>query len=115
MLEWMSRDEGGRRVEWVDTKGRVDGGRAREDTHDTCWVFWRRPEEWGDVVAAWVEETGQKGVVLTFYELVNGEGTRGEEFHEMDQELFQRALSTLVKRGKAQVFGGEGAEGIKFF
>ena len=110
----MSRDEGGRRIEWVDTpggKGRGDGGSVQ----DTCRVFWKRPEEWGDSIHSWVEETGQKGVVLTFYELVNGEGTRGEEFHGMGQELFQRALSTLVKRGKAQVFGGEGAEGVKFF
>ena len=37
------------------------------------------------------------------------------DFHGMDQELFKRALNTLVKRGKAQVFGSEDQQGVKFF
>lgn len=37
------------------------------------------------------------------------------EFHGMDPELLQRALSILVKRGKAQVFGQEDQQGVKFF
>jgi ESCRT-II complex subunit VPS25 len=38
-----------------------------------------------------------------------------EEFHGMDPELLQKALSVLVKRGKAQVFGQEDQQGVKFF
>jgi ESCRT-II complex subunit VPS25 len=37
------------------------------------------------------------------------------EFHGMDAELLQKALSILVKRGKAQVFGQEDQQGVKFF
>ena len=37
------------------------------------------------------------------------------EFHEMDPDVLQKALGVLVKRGKAQVFGTEGQEGVKFF
>lgn len=37
------------------------------------------------------------------------------EFHGMDPELLQKALSILVKRGKAQIFGQEDQQGIKFF
>jgi ESCRT-II complex subunit VPS25 len=37
------------------------------------------------------------------------------EFHGMDPELLQKALSVLVKRGKAQVFGQEDQQGVKFF
>jgi len=33
----------------------------------------------------------------------------------MDPELFRRALNSLVKRGKAQVFGSEDQQGVKFF
>ena len=36
------------------------------------------------------------------------------EFHDMDDELFARATTSLVKRGKAQVFGDEDSKGIKF-
>ena len=37
------------------------------------------------------------------------------DFHGMDAELFQRSLGLLVKRGKAQVFGSEDQQGVKFF
>jgi hypothetical protein len=37
------------------------------------------------------------------------------EFHGMDPEVLQKALNVLVKRGKAQVFGQEDQQGVKFF
>lgn len=37
------------------------------------------------------------------------------EFHGMDTEVMLKSLNVLVKRGKAQVFGNEGQEGVKFF
>lgn len=37
------------------------------------------------------------------------------EFHGMDSEVLQRSLNILVKKGKAQVFGGEDQQGVKFF
>lgn len=92
------------------------GGRARErERADKCFVFWKRPEEWADVVYSWVEETGQRGAVLTVWEMLEGERARGEEFWGMDPEVFQRALGLLVKRGKAQVFGEDEGKGVKFF
>lgn len=37
------------------------------------------------------------------------------EFHGMDGEVMLKSLNVLVKRGKAQIFGSEGQEGVKFF
>lgn len=37
------------------------------------------------------------------------------EFHGMDPEVLQKSLGILVKRGKAQVFGNEDQQGVKFF
>ena len=37
------------------------------------------------------------------------------EWHGMDQDVMMKSLNVLVKRGKAQVFGSEGQEGVKFF
>jgi hypothetical protein len=62
-----------------------------------------------------VDETGQKNVVLTLYELTESEATISQEFHGMDPDLLQRAMGVLVKRGKAQVFGQEDEQGVKFF
>ncbi|KAI1482166.1 ESCRT-II complex, vps25 subunit [Daldinia eschscholtzii] len=82
---------------------------------DVYWVYWRTPEEWAGLIEAWVDETAQKGAVLTLYELTDGEGTRGTEFYGLDPDLLQKALQVLVKRGKAQIFGQEDQQGVKFF
>lgn len=44
---------------------------------DVVFLYWRKPEEWAALVEAYVEETAQKGSVLTVYELTEGENTRG--------------------------------------
>lgn len=100
------------RAEWIE---RGKAGQGGGDRGSTFWVFWKRPEEWAEVIQAWVEEVGQKNTVLTLYELREGEGTMGQEFWGMDGELLGRALGVLVKRGKAQVFGSEDQQGVKFF
>ncbi|KAE8152134.1 ESCRT-II complex, vps25 subunit [Aspergillus avenaceus] len=100
ILEFMVGDG---RAEWVDSgKGVV-------------WIWWRRPEEWAGLLVDWVESTGQKNVVLTVYELVDGEDSVSQEWHGMDTDVMMKSLNVLVKRGKAQVFGNEGQEGVKFF
>ncbi|OJJ05699.1 hypothetical protein ASPVEDRAFT_138473 [Aspergillus versicolor CBS 583.65] len=108
VLDWMCKGDeeggGGRRAEWVDGPNKT-----------TAWIWWKRPEEWAGIIADWVENTGQKNVVLTVYELIQGEATISQEWHGMDIEAMMRSLNVLVKQGKAQVFGSEGQEGVKFF
>jgi len=65
VVDWMASEEGERRAEWV----------GREQEKASVWVWWRRPEEWAEVLSGWVEETGQKGSVLTLYELTQGVAT----------------------------------------
>lgn len=64
------RKEG--RAEYVDGSG----GSGGDGGGDVVWVYWRTPEEWAALIEAWVDETAQKGTVLTLYELTEGEGTR---------------------------------------
>lgn len=75
VIEWMAKSEeeggGGRRAEWIDGPKTV------------AWIWWRRPEEWADVVGDWVEGTGQKGTVLTVYELVQGEATASQGMYTL--------------------------------
>ena len=63
----------------------------------------------------WVDETGHRNAVLTLFELTEGEATAGTELHGLDADVLRRALAVLGKRGKAQVFGQDGALGVKFF
>ncbi|KAJ6017655.1 hypothetical protein N7451_001034, partial [Penicillium sp. IBT 35674x] len=113
VLDWMVKSEeeggGGQRAEWIDSSAGSQGPKS------VAWIWWRRPEEWADILVDWVEGTGQRGAVLTVYELIQGEATASQEFHGMDNEVMLKALSILSKRGKAQVFGSEGQEGVKFF
>lgn len=64
VLDFLRRDG---RAEPVDGSG---GG-------DVVWVYWRTPEEWAGLVEGWVDETAQRGGVLTLYELREGDATRG--------------------------------------
>ncbi|KAI0459113.1 ESCRT-II complex subunit-domain-containing protein [Xylaria acuta] len=95
--------------------GGSGGGGGGGGGGDVVWVYWRTPEEWAALVETWVDDTAQKGTVLTLYELSQGEDTIGTEFHGLDPELLQKALQVLVKRNKAQIFGQEDQLGVKFF
>lgn len=82
---------------------------------DVVYLYWRKPESWARVIERYVEESAQKGSVLTIYELTEGEGTRGTELHGIDNDVLLKALNILVKRGKAQIFGEDDSQGVKFF
>lgn len=64
-------------IDFLRKDGRAEYVAGGDKEGDVVWVYWRTPEEWAALVEAWVEETGQKGSVLTLYELTEGEGTRG--------------------------------------
>jgi ESCRT-II complex subunit VPS25 len=103
VVDFMVSKEGEERAEWLGPD------------KSSCWIWWRNPDEWANLLAAWVDDTGQKGTVLTLYELIEGDTTENQEFHGMDPEVLRKSLNTLVKKGKAQVFGSEDQQGVKFF
>lgn len=108
VLEHMNKPENGPRVEWIAPT-------TRSETSNTCYVYWKTPTEWADTIHSFVEETGQKGAVLTIYELREGESSTGKEWQNIDEALLRKVLNVLVKRGKAQIFGQEETAGVKFF
>jgi ESCRT-II complex subunit VPS25 len=106
----MGTEEGGKRAEWTSA-----AGKSKAQTKEKAWIYWKRPEEWAGEVEKWVDNTGQKGSVLTFWEIVEGDASRSEDFHSMDAELLHKCLQVLVKRGKAQIFGQDDQLGVKFY
>lgn len=79
------------------------GGGGKEGTGDVFWIYWRTPEEWAEMVEAWVEETAQKNSVLTLYELTEGEGTKGTgklSFHNYVNPEFRDGV--LINPFKSQ-------------
>ena len=94
VLRWMSSKGTGAGANDSGDKGVIaggsdggggGGGRAERfegeketDEGGTYWIYWRTPEEWAGVLMDWVERTGQRGSVLTLYEIAEGEGSLAE-------------------------------------
>lgn len=108
LLSHMSSPAGGQTIEFIPPASKTEQSNA-------VYVWWKSASEWADLLYAWVDETGQKGAVLTVYELRDGEGVGGREWVGMDEGMLMKVLAVLVKRGKAQIFGEGGGEGVKFF
>jgi ESCRT-II complex subunit VPS25 len=120
ILDWMSSDEGGKRAEWIQSTSNSSSKLSKSTGGATgrkerAWLYWKTPDEWATSLERWVDETGQKGAVLTFWELTNGEQTRKQDWWGMETEMLARCLSVVVKRGKGQVFGEGDGLGVKFF
>ncbi|KAL1413447.1 hypothetical protein Q8F55_001214 [Vanrija albida] len=79
-------------------------------------IFWRKPEEWGQIIYDWVSDNGLTGTIMTFYDLTDGDLAETTEFRGLPDTLLRRSLDTLVKRGKAQLLRGEGeaGDGVRF-
>lgn len=119
VLDYMASADGDKRAEWA-VPGYGGGSKriTREmsaEQKSAAWIWWRRPEEWAEMMYAWVDGTGQKGSVLTVYELRESDAVQGQEWIGMDEELLRRCLDILVRRGKAQIFGDAEGAGVKFF
>jgi ESCRT-II complex subunit VPS25 len=56
-------------VEWID------------ENKTSVNVWWKRSEEWGSAIYDWIDNTGQKGSVLTLYEIAHGDLTRNQGRH----------------------------------
>ncbi|WVR04781.1 hypothetical protein IAU60_001793 [Kwoniella sp. DSM 27419] len=97
----------------------VKNGEAAPDPpkQDTRYLlYWRKPDEWGDLIYTWVTENGLNSSIMTFYEVTDGDLSHTTEFYELPPPLLRKALDTLVKRGKAQLLEGKGeiGEGVRF-
>ena len=60
--------------------GRAERLEGEKETGEggTYWIYWRTPEEWAGVLMDWIERTGQRGSVLTLYEIAEGEASMSE-------------------------------------
>lgn len=101
ILTWMASPEGGQRAEFISSGGKK---KVDESEGGRVWIYWRRPEEWAQQLEEWVDRTGQKGVVLTLYEIVEGEASAREEFAGMDMELLRMSLGGLCQEGEGADF-----------
>ncbi|SAL98936.1 hypothetical protein [Absidia glauca] len=86
----------------------------KDKTH--AFLFWRKPDDWADLILQWVNQCGLNNTIVTMYEIAHGELAEGQEFYEMDHDVLLITVQVLVKRGVAQLFKGSEDEdmGVKF-
>lgn len=100
--EWVTH---GSASAWSAGLGSVGGlfgttsAAAGEDdgTGDVVWIYWKTPDEWARELETWVDATGQKGTVLTLYELTEGEATLGTGTCSVLSPLFPSLASVPVE------------------
>jgi ESCRT-II complex subunit VPS25 len=82
-----------------------------------CRVLWRTRQEWADMLHKWAVDTGHVNVVLTVWDLREGDESQGQEFAGLDAELMLEALQLLERAERAVVFTGNESDqrGVKFF
>lgn len=81
---------------------------------ESCLIYSRPPEQWAKIISDYVKEKSLYNMVLTFYELLEGDSTKDREFHHLDETIFLKALKILEKSGKAAVIEMDGHKGVKF-
>ena len=94
----------------LHSKGNIEWTDGREKTKYT--VLWHSWSKWANMVHKWAMNSGQVNTVLTVHELVEGDDTRGEEFHGLDSVVMVKILEALADKGKAAMLG---TEGVKIF
>ena len=102
-------------LDMLAKSGHVEWDDVREKKQ--CYLMWRNPNEWADMIYSWVSANGMTDTVCTLFELHSGDDTNDEEFHGIDINVLRKALQVLERRGKAQIFSAENPqeEGVKFF
>jgi len=114
-------------VEWKDK------GKRR------CNIYWRRPDEWGQLLHEWASANGLLNTVVTLYDLTQGEDTAREcelgnngwiswvyverdktmekvsAFHGLDRDVLLKAIQSLEDQKRAALvdYNGE-LSGVKF-
>jgi len=76
-------------------------------------LYWRLPEEWAEVLHAWVTSTGHLNTIMTFYEIV--EPPVDSPLAGLPIPLLRKAIGILSKTGRAQIIGATDGEGVRFF
>lgn len=81
----------------------------------SCHIYWRRPEDWGQLIYDWANSIGLLNSVVTFYEITKGEDTAQESFYGLDKDVLLKSLQSLEDKGKAVLIEIDGEKGgVKF-
>jgi ESCRT-II complex subunit VPS25 len=104
-----------RKAEWLDSV--PDAKQKHQQTRPRkCLVLWHTVDEWAKLIYDYVCKASLQNTVCTFYELIESDDVRHEEFYKISVGLLKKALFLIQLQHKAEIFIiGDGSEGVKFF
>ncbi|KAJ8456903.1 hypothetical protein ONZ45_g18533 [Pleurotus djamor] len=76
-------------------------------------LYWRRPEEWADVLHTWASSTGHLNTIMTFYEITDPPVE--SPLTGIPLVILRKAIGVLTKSGRAQTIAVADGEGVRFF
>lgn len=79
----------------------------------TVLLYWRLPEEWADVLYDWATQTAQLNTILTFYDI--SDPAIPSALSGIPVLLLRKAITVLVRAGRAQTIGVANGEGVRIF
>jgi ESCRT-II complex subunit VPS25 len=53
-------------------------GQVVKKPSSSALIYWRRPEDWADMLSQSLEAGGQRGAILTAYEIQEGDSAAGK-------------------------------------
>lgn len=106
-----------KRAEWLNTTDSSPhrSKSANNKTSQKCLIFWHTLDEWAKLIYEYVDRTGMRNTVCTFYELTESNDAKKLEFYKMSESVLKRALQQLQSQGKAEIFQLDEGLGVKFF
>ncbi|KAJ8661190.1 hypothetical protein O0I10_002938 [Lichtheimia ornata] len=99
-------------------KGNAEWEGGAKGTKSQAVIYWRKPDDWANLIWTWVNQSGMNNDILTLHEIAHGDLVEDQAFYELDPFILNKAMNILAKRGVAQLFKGSSDDdsmGVKFF
>jgi ESCRT-II complex subunit VPS25 len=106
------------KAEWVSdgaSKSTKSSPQNAANSRKCCYILWHTVDEWAKIVYDYVNKNGMQNTVCTFYELTESDDCKGEEFFNIDKNLFVKCLTALQQQRRAELISLNGEMGVKFF
>jgi len=99
-------------LNFLDSQGHIEW---KDKAKYKCKIYWRKPDEWGDIIYNWAKSIGLINTVTTFYEITQGEDSASESFAGLDSEILLKSLQSLESQNRAVIVDTDKESGgVKF-
>uniref|UniRef100_A0A6B2LM09 ESCRT-II complex subunit VPS25 n=1 Tax=Arcella intermedia TaxID=1963864 RepID=A0A6B2LM09_9EUKA len=79
------------------------------------YVYWYKIDHWASLIYKYITDNNMIDVVCTPYELTESDEVSDQEFYQLDNNVFMKAIKHLEEKNLSKIITGNSGEiGIKF-